>query len=196
VRSENGRKAPSAGAAITSAMPIAQGIANFFQDWSLCELVHTRLSLQSLQWRTHRSGWVLGCEARSKGLVDSRSVQDRPRRGRPQDRHPGATRAHEGFLTDGSRCQGPTPRCKSDPSQPTTAAGRGPMRYPTQPFRGERLMAPPAAQASPEAPGLQATSEPRPTGVQRTAPCLPLRVLFVSDVRFLREGLAEILHQQ
>ena len=33
-------------------------------------------------------------------------------------------------------------------------------------------------------------------GVQGTATCLPLRVLFVSDVRFLREGLPEILHQQ
>src|SRR5215475_161733 len=29
-----------------------------------------------------------------------------------------------------------------------------------------------------------------------TASCIPLRVLFVSDVRFLREGLPEILHQQ
>src|SRR5215475_12877207 len=29
-----------------------------------------------------------------------------------------------------------------------------------------------------------------------TASCIPLRVLFVSDIRFLREGLPEILHQQ
>jgi two-component system, NarL family, nitrate/nitrite response regulator NarL len=59
-------------------------------------------------------------------------------------------------------------------------------------------MAPPAPQASPEAPDLPATrdSEPGPIGAQRTAPCLPLRVLFVSDVRFLRESLPKILHQQ
>jgi DNA-binding NarL/FixJ family response regulator len=56
----------------------------------------------------------------------------------------------------------------------------------------------PTPQASLEAPGLPATrdGEPGPTGVQQTAPCLPLRVLFVSDVKFLREGLQEILHQQ
>jgi two-component system, NarL family, nitrate/nitrite response regulator NarL len=59
-------------------------------------------------------------------------------------------------------------------------------------------MAGPTPQASLEAPGLPATrdSEPGPIGAQRTTPCLPLRVLFVSDVRFLREGLPEILHQQ
>ena len=56
----------------------------------------------------------------------------------------------------------------------------------------------PTPQASLEAPDLPAThdSEPGPIGAQRTAPCLPLRVLFVSDVRFLRESLPEILHQQ
>jgi DNA-binding NarL/FixJ family response regulator len=56
----------------------------------------------------------------------------------------------------------------------------------------------PTPQASLEAPGLPATrdSEPGAIGAQRTAPCPPLRVLFVSDVKFLREGLPEILHQQ
>jgi DNA-binding NarL/FixJ family response regulator len=56
----------------------------------------------------------------------------------------------------------------------------------------------PTPQPSLEASGLPVTreSEPGPIGAQRTAPCLPLRVLFVSDVRFLREGLPEILHQQ
>jgi DNA-binding NarL/FixJ family response regulator len=56
----------------------------------------------------------------------------------------------------------------------------------------------PTPQASVEGPGLGATrdSEPGPTGAQPTAPRLPLRVLFVSDVRFLREGLPQILHQQ
>jgi DNA-binding NarL/FixJ family response regulator len=56
----------------------------------------------------------------------------------------------------------------------------------------------PTPQPSLEAPGLPVTrdAEPGPIGAQRTAPCLPLRVLFVSDVRFLREGLPEILHQQ
>jgi DNA-binding NarL/FixJ family response regulator len=59
-------------------------------------------------------------------------------------------------------------------------------------------MGDPTPQASLEAPGPPATcdSEPGPIVAQRTAPCLPLRVLFVSDVRFLREGLPEILHQQ
>ena len=52
----------------------------------------------------------------------------------------------------------------------------------------------PTPQASLVAPGLPAT--PGPKGAQWTAPCLPLRVLFVSDVRFLREGLPGILHQQ
>jgi DNA-binding NarL/FixJ family response regulator len=53
-------------------------------------------------------------------------------------------------------------------------------------------------QVSLEAPGLPPTrdSEPGPTGAERTAPRLPLRVLFVSDVRFLQQGLPEILHQQ
>jgi two-component system, NarL family, nitrate/nitrite response regulator NarL len=56
----------------------------------------------------------------------------------------------------------------------------------------------PTPQVSLETPGLPATRDtgPGPIGAQRTAPCLPLRVLFVSDVRFLREGLPEILHQQ
>jgi DNA-binding NarL/FixJ family response regulator len=63
---------------------------------------------------------------------------------------------------------------------------------------GEQLMGRPTPQASLEAPGLPATrdSERGPMRAQRTAPCLPLRVLFVSDVRFLREGLPQILHQQ
>jgi DNA-binding NarL/FixJ family response regulator len=61
-------------------------------------------------------------------------------------------------------------------------------------FLGAQLM----SQVSLEAPGLPATrdSEPGAIGAQRTAPCPPLRVLFVSDVKFLREGLPEILHQQ
>jgi DNA-binding NarL/FixJ family response regulator len=56
----------------------------------------------------------------------------------------------------------------------------------------------PTPRVSLEAPGLPVTrhSEPGPIGAERTGPCLPLRVLFVSDVRFLREGLPEILHQQ
>jgi DNA-binding NarL/FixJ family response regulator len=56
----------------------------------------------------------------------------------------------------------------------------------------------PTPQASLEAPGLPATrdSEPGAIGAQRTALCPPLRVLFVSDVKFLCEGLPEILHQQ
>jgi two-component system, NarL family, nitrate/nitrite response regulator NarL len=56
----------------------------------------------------------------------------------------------------------------------------------------------PTPQASLEAPGLPAMrdSESGPIGPPRAAPCLSLRVLFISDVRFLREGLPEILHQQ
>ena len=71
------------------------------------------------------------------------------------------------------------------------------MRNPSI-FWGEQLMEHPTPQASLEAPGLPATRdrEPGPKGAQWTAPCLPLRVLFVSDVKFLREGLPEILHQQ
>jgi DNA-binding NarL/FixJ family response regulator len=71
------------------------------------------------------------------------------------------------------------------------------MRNPSI-FWGEQLMEHPTSQASLEAPGLPATRdrEPGPKGAQWTAPCLPLRVLFVSDVKFLREGLPEILHQQ
>src|SRR5262249_9529322 len=63
---------------------------------------------------------------------------------------------------------------------------------------GEDLMGRPTPQASLEAPGLPATrdSAPGPIRALQTAPCLPLRVLFVSDVRFLREGLPEILRQQ
>jgi len=59
-------------------------------------------------------------------------------------------------------------------------------------------MARPTLQGSLETTGLPATRDtgPGPIGAQRTAPHLPLRVLFVSDVRFLREGLPEILHQQ
>src|SRR5262245_43223525 len=71
------------------------------------------------------------------------------------------------------------------------------MRNPSI-FWGEQLMEHPTPQASLEAAGLPATRdrEPGPKGAQWTAPCLPLRVLFVSDIRFLREGLPEILHQQ
>src|SRR5262245_41564633 len=71
------------------------------------------------------------------------------------------------------------------------------MRNPSI-FWGEQLMEHPTPQTSLEAPGLPATRdrEPGPKGAQWTAPCLPLRVLFVSDIRFLREGLPEILHQQ
>src|SRR5262245_51791855 len=71
------------------------------------------------------------------------------------------------------------------------------MRNPSI-FWGEQLMEHLTPQASLEAAGLPATRdrEPGPKGAQWTAPCLPLRVLFVSDIRFLREGLPEILHQQ
>src|SRR5262249_59174684 len=59
-------------------------------------------------------------------------------------------------------------------------------------------MARPTRRRCLEAAGLRATrdSELGPIGAQRTAPPLPLRLLFVSDVRFLRESLPEILHQQ
>src|SRR5262249_8319296 len=64
-------------------------------------------------------------------------------------------------------------------------------------FWGEQLRGGPTPRVCLEAPGLPVTrhSEPGPIGAERTGPCLPLRVLFVSDVRFLREGLPEILHQ-
>jgi DNA-binding NarL/FixJ family response regulator len=89
----------------------------------------------------------------------------------------------------------------SDPGQAHDRAVGAPRRRrlcATQFNPWGQLMGRPTPQASLEAPGLQATrdSEPGPIGAQRTAPCLPLRVLFVSDVRFLREGLPEILHQQ
>ena len=57
-------------------------------------------------------------------------------------------------------------------------------------------MGAPTPQVSLEAPVLTRDSESGPIGAQRTAPRLPLRVLFISDVRFLREGLPEILDKQ
>jgi two-component system, NarL family, nitrate/nitrite response regulator NarL len=82
-------------------------------------------------------------------------------------------------------------------SEPNDSGRPRPMRNPSI-FLGEQLMEHPTPQASLEAPGLPATRdrEPGPKRAQLTAPCLPLRVLFVSDVRFLRESLAEILYQQ
>jgi hypothetical protein len=48
---------------------------------AVCEVFHIVSRPLALDLVTKTPKWVLGCEARPKGLTDNRSVQDTPRRG-------------------------------------------------------------------------------------------------------------------